>query len=625
MLNRPKEAALNSVSEAKGDPGRVSLIAQGNITLIGNNLNLDNLLISTFADINGLNGGDISLKANSINLRNAYLESGSERGNGGNISLLGDSSVLVLDNSSLLSGSNAGKSGNINIQSSGDILVKQSLLLSGVGDRRDTLNAIGGDINLDGRSIFVMNGSEITARASREAVRQLPGGTSGNISVNASKEVIISGKNIYPFPENTRPVRTVYSALLTGNGPTANGTGGNITINAPKVQISNGGSLRAESQSAFSGGNIRVNAQTIDINSGGKILISALGNGNAGNTILNATKRISISGSNSDISDTFKLVTQYEGKEEANIKFGIDNPASGVFASTSKNSTGRGGDLAIATRNLIVDNGATISVSSEGLGAAGNMDIKSRISFLNRASITANTRNSNTNQEQATINLSSEALILRRSSSITTNASGEKVIGGNINISSGVIAAFENSDISANSTDFRGGKVKINTQGIFGTQPRNFLTSQSDITATGASPDLIGTTEITQPDVDPTKVLIELPTQVVDASSQISQLCPRGQLAFRRPLSKFIVTGRGSLPPSPLKPLPGKLGFRQLASLDRSSTFPTSNSKFQIPSSPIIEAQGIIKAADGTIMLVAQAPQPTPSSRATASLCPTSK
>jgi filamentous hemagglutinin family protein len=625
LLNRPQDAALNSISEGKGYSGRVSLIAQNNIDLIGNNLNIGNLVISTFANINALQGGDISLKANSINLRNAYLKSGSERGNGGNISLLGANSISVLENSSLLSGSNAAKSGNINLESSGDILIEQSLLLSGVGGRKDTPNAIGGDINLNGRSILIMNGSEITARASREAVKQLPGGTSGNIRANATKEVVISGKNSYPFPENTRPTKTVYSALLTGSGPTANGIGGDITINAPRVQISDGGSLRAESQSAFPGGNITVNAQTLDINSGGKILASALGSGSAGNITLNTTKRITISGVNPNIANTFKLVAQSEGQEEANIKFGIDNPASGIFASTSKTSTGRGGDVAIATQNLIVNKGATISVSSEGLEAAGNINIKTGSAlFDNQASITANTRNSNTNREQATINLSSDSLILRRGSSITTNATGENVIGGNININSGIIAAFENSDISANSTDFRGGRVKINTQGIFGIQPRNLLTPQSDITATGASPDLQGTTEIIQPDVDPTEGLIELPTQIVDASNQISQLCPRGELAFRRPLSKFIITGRGSLAPSPLNPLPGKLGLRQLASLDTSSSPPTSNSQSPT-SSPIVEAQGFIKVADGTIMLVAQAPQSIPSSRVTASLCPKPK
>jgi filamentous hemagglutinin family protein len=642
-------ALLNTVNGKGGFSGTVSLIAQGNITLIGNNFDANNLLISTFADIGGLQGGDISLKANSINLTSAYLISGSEKGNGGNISLLGDNSVSISDNSSLLSGTNAGKSGNINIQSSGDILLKQSLLLSGVGGRKDSLNAIGGDISLNGRSIFVTNGSEITARASREAVDELPGGSAGNIRVNATKEFIISGRNSYPLPQNTRPDATVYSALLTGVGPTANGAGGDITINAPIVQISDGGILRAESQSTFSGGNITVNAQTIDLSGGGKIFTGALGSGNAGNTVLNASKRITISGSNADIPGTFKLVTQNEGEQKARIKFGSDNPASGVFAGTFKLSDGRGGNLAIASPILTLKNGAVISVSSEGLGSAGNIDIQARtISLDNKASITANTgeqatsnfnalsldgqgfvtantRNSNNNREQATINLKTDALILRRNSNITTNATGQSVIGGNINIDAGVIAAFENSDISANSSDFRGGRVKINTEGIFGTQARNFLTPESDITATGANPSLNGTTEINVPDVDPSKGLIELAEGLTDQSAQIDQLCGRGRI----PLGRFVVVGKnGSIQTNPVINLvQGEVDLTSLATLDESNStnranrIPDSLMVQKQPQNRIVEAQAIARDAEGTLYLVAEAPNVTPYSRPAVSSC----
>lgn len=60
----------------------------------------------------------------------------------------------------------------------------------------------------------------------------------------------------------------------------------------------------------------------------------------------------------------------------------------------------------------------------------------------------------------------SRDLILRGGRNITTNATGENVIGGNIDINTNVLAAVENGDINANSTDFRGGNVRINAQDL---------------------------------------------------------------------------------------------------------------------------------------------------------------
>ncbi|MGM3309147.1 hypothetical protein ACSQ6I_24760 [Anabaena sp. WFMT] len=54
----------------------------------------------------------------------------------------------------------------------------------------------------------------------------------------------------------------------------------------------------------------------------------------------------------------------------------------------------------------------------------------------NFATILGNSRSNTTasNQEQASINLNSQSLIMRNCSNITTNATGNNVIGGNITI-----------------------------------------------------------------------------------------------------------------------------------------------------------------------------------------------
>ena len=57
--------------------------------------------------------------------------------------------------------------------------------------------------------------------------------------------------------------------------------------------------------------------------------------------------------------------------------------------------------------------------------------------------------------------------------------------GGNIDIDSDFIVAVpeENSDITANAFQGKGGRVQITAQGIFGTQFRKDETAQSDTTA----------------------------------------------------------------------------------------------------------------------------------------------
>ncbi|OKH48906.1 hypothetical protein NIES2101_21465 [Calothrix sp. HK-06] len=206
---------------------------------------------------------------------------------------------------------------------------------------------------------------------------------------------------------------------------------------------------------------------------------------------------------------------------------------------------------------LMVRSGAKVAARSQGSGNAGNFTANApSIRLDNKAIFTADTQSINIDpkQEQATITLNTEGLILRRGSNITTNAKRENVIGGNININTGVLAAFENSDIGANSTDGRGGNIKIKTQGIFGTQFRNTSSINSDITATGASSQLSGNVEISQPDIDATSGILELPVDVADASRLIVQGC----LAYKG--NSFIITGRGGLPP-----LPNSLGRSNLA------------------------------------------------------------
>ena len=120
--------------------------------------------------------------------------------------------------------------------------------------------------------------------------------------------------------------------------------------------------------------------------------------------------------------------------------------------------------------------------------------------------------------------------------------------------------------------------------------------------------------EINNPDVDPTQGLVELPAELVDASNQIAQGCPA---SVARGESKFIITGRGGLPPNPNEPLRGDNTLTNWSTLDsdtenrssaeKGATNPTIES---VPTQ-IVEANGWIITNKGEVILTASAPAAT--------------
>ena len=116
--------------------------------------------------------------------------------------------------------------------------------------------------------------------------------------------------------------------------------------------------------------------------------------------------------------------------------------------------------------------------------------------------------------------------------------------GGNIAITAPAIVALENSDIIANAFQGDGGNIDIDTQLLVGTQFRDQLTPESDITASSEF-GLSGTVSVEGFKDDPNSGLIELPAEVVDGSDQVASSC--ADAAGNR----FVASGRGGLPPRP--------------------------------------------------------------------------
>ncbi|PLZ84512.1 filamentous hemagglutinin [Fischerella muscicola CCMEE 5323] len=498
-------------------------------------------------------GGDIIINANSLSLTNGAQLNTVVRNN---LSTQPDRVI---------------KAGNVQLN------VSDRIDISGVSDIRQSngvysrsgifssveQGAIGnaGNIDITTGSLFVTDGGQIFASTAGR-------GDAGNITITARDTVSFNGKdNIVEFPS------AAFSTVEAGGV----GKGGDINITARSLFLTNGGELNTF------------------IRSGGK--------GNAGNVKLNIRDRINITG--------------------------VD---SGIFSNVLAGGTGNGGNIEIYKGSLFVSDGGQITASTSGDGNAGSIKIDAKSLFVNRGQLITNSEVDNrqagnieittakdirldnqalisatTKGGQGNIILNSRDLIMRRNSNIITDATGTAT-GGNITIDTGNLVALENSDISANAEESFGGRVIINADAIFGTQFRENLTPESDITASSdLGPQFSGTVQIDTADVDPSQGLVELPENLTDPSNQIAQNpCQKGSG------SSFIITGRGGLPSSPNNDLSSdniRVDLLQPVNSSSNSQSATINQPTnQSTSKQIVPAQGWVFNEKGEVVLTAYDP-----------------
>jgi len=651
-------AQLNVSTNNQGNAGDVTINARDTVSVDGSNLGASGILTSVGEKGRG-QGGDISITTGSllvtngaqlnalsknqgsagnvnINAGERIVLSGENRdngaasavfttvdetgdGSGGNINILTDS-LSITEGAGLYTLTNGkGSAGDIFIEAAGNILLDGTNNQGGVSGLytsvTPTAEGNAGQINILTGSLTITSGAALNTLTKGK-------GSAGNVYINARDTVSFDGTNenggasgIFTTVDEKAvgdggdiEIETDSLSVTKGAGlftlTKSQGNGGNVIINARDTVSFDGINQNSGSSGIFSsvdrtensvgvgkGGNISITTNTFSLSNGGGLYALTRGEGSAGNISVNARKQTLLDGVNS-----------------------LTGGPSGIYSTVEPQGVGDGKEISITTEKLSVANGATLSSTSQGNGAAGDIRVDANSILLNRGIFS-----SDTVREEGNINLRSTDLILRNDSKIRTNATGVNVVGGNININTGVLAGFENSDITANSFDFRGGNVIINAEGLFGIQFRDIASVLSDITATGANSELNGNVEIITPDIDPNNGLIELPVNLVDASNQISNACTPGGSQFQ---NEFVVTGRGGLPMNPTEPLQDSntlSAWVKLKPQSDNSAFTiikpsttVANSNKKKKRNQIVEATGWIVDKDGNIEFVAQAnPQST--------------
>ena len=374
-----------------------------------------------------------------------------------------------------------------------------------------------GDIQVRGRRITLDNGSQIEAST-------LGNQPSGTINIAAQELVDIMGINA--TGDRSGVFSSVYDSAI--------GNGGNLTISTERLRLTEGAFINASAfpNSKGNAGNLTINTGIMTVDGGAQILALTRSDGNGGSLTINARDLVELIGTDSegtrsgifftsesrnagaagDVTiNTRQLIVRDGARATTSARragrggtltvnatdsvllSGISpdglNP-SGLFAlsgelsrrTVPEDASGAGGSLRVNTGQLLIRDGAQLSVSGKGSGEAGNLTVNADILRLdNTGSISAESLVGT----GGNLNLASSGyILLRTGSTITTNASGTAT-GGNITIDTPSLVALpaENSNITANAIRGRGGNININTQGIYGLVRNDRPTDRSDITA----------------------------------------------------------------------------------------------------------------------------------------------
>ncbi|MBE8998008.1 S-layer family protein [Nostoc sp. LEGE 12447] len=607
----------------QGDAGNLSVQAKDLVEVVGTDAFENPSFLASQVNPGAKGqGGDLSIETRRLRVRDGAQVSTSTSGigNAGNLTIRASDSV-ELSGESL----RAAKEENPKFPSG----LFAQVNITRIGEQGQ---GTGGQLTVQTNRLSISDGSKIQ-------VSTFGNGDSGNLVISASNiEVFETPKYNYfstgIFAEVTDP--SPDATGIPGNSERiARGNSGNLTIETEHLSIRDGGQISVSTRSEGNagklfvkaknlvevvgihseygesrlsasvtprgkgtGGDLTIETRNLSVRDGGQVSVVTFGKGNAGKLQIYADESIEIVG------------TSPNGEIQSQLS-----------AEVGSGSTGRGGNLSIKTGQLNVRDGASISSRSIGEGIAGDISIfANTIGLINKSAINAEAAS----QDGGNIKLQiANLILLRRGSQISTTAGTNSGFGqgGNISLDTNFLVAIpsENSNITANSLGGKGGVIKINAQKVFGLEIRNKLTPRSDITAfSQISPTLNGEITLNQPTVDPSQGLLDLPQTVVDPATLISQNpCQRGVG------SKFIITGRGGLPPSPNEASssdavrvdlvePALAESRGAGEQRRRGAEEKTKSSV---SKPIVPTQGWIFDKNGEVMLTAYDPTGTGSQR----------
>lgn len=564
--------------------------------------------VPTFGDIqlsqqaavsaSGPGGGDVQVRGRQVRLTtSSYIDASTQGAEpGGTLSVTAKELVELIGSSSglstVVSSEATGAGGHLTVETGRLIIRDGAYILAGTFGKGP-----GGTLEVKAsESVELFNTADsprlslLSTSAERGAT-----GAGGKLTIETGRLIVWDGAQIKAgtFSEGsavTLAVEARESVELSGTSARGVPSG-----------------LFTQTDGAGAGGNLTLKTQRLIVQDGAQVSAATVGKGAGGTLEVRASEAVELSGTSAKGVPS-RLTALTSGAADA-------------------------GDLRIETGQLTVWDTAEVSVSSKGSGKAGTLKVQAgNILLENLGKLNAETTSGNGGDITLEVQ---DLLLMRRNSQISATAGTEKTggDGGNITIDTPFIVAIpsENNDITANAFNGNGGKVQITAQGIFGLTPRSqqelktLLETDNpseldprelpsnDITAISqTNPSLSGQVTLNTPDVDPSLGLVALPVGLVDASGLIASSCgASGE-------NKFVVTGRGGLPPNPKNPLNSNTVWVDWVTLNpgvENSSSPAISTNLTAPeSASIVEARGWAINGKGEVVLTANAPTTTPHS-----------
>ncbi|WP_425217159.1 two-partner secretion domain-containing protein [Tumidithrix helvetica] len=541
----------------------------------------------------GLNAsGLIQLQAENMYLRGSdILSQNFSNLPAGNIILNATGSIEAGNIRSEIFGSGAGSS----------ILIsaKHLAIANGTGiATRSYSNANGGNISFNISDSFSIDGFSASALGNNivtSTVNSLSfaNGKSGDLSVSTKQFQILNGG--------------IFTTTAVGTG-----NGGNINIQADSIKLQGfvptlfiPSAISASTLTLGNAGNVTINTRLLSVLDGGRLDASTAAVGSAGSLTVNASEQILVSGTVPNSRNPSLIISSANALD----------PSLQQLIGVTLPLVGNSGELTINTPKLEVTNGARVSVSNDGMGVAGNLSVNANtILVSDRGSITAATalgRGGN-------INLQVRDLLLLRGGQILATAGGTGN-GGNITIDAGLIVGVEGSQINANAFMGTGGNIFIRAQGLFFT-PDSSITASSTLGISGivsvSNLDLTSKNAFVSPSLEFVKV-----DTLVSNSCLAKRNATQGSFVVTgagglpdNPYNRFV----GGYPVTPIQPIPDLASSLSPStnpnSLNPNSLSPSSlppnslknpqdNRQWQ-PGDPIVEVRGLAKTSSGEILPV---------------------